>query len=274
MNPHESPIPPQHPYEIPSMNPEYGTPHHLHQQADILSQNEQLIHAVSNILIQVNQTNQALMNYLTLSTHNTQPRTDTKVRPKAFSGLPTEDVLMWLDHFENVASYHQWDDRRKALEVRTLLENVAATWFIQQQEEVKQNWSEVKRKLIQNFANQDVTQTALQQLQSLRQQQHEPVPQFAIKLNQLLMRADPTMSEEMKLFFLWPRLRHDISRRVRDQGPTNYADAIKIAQRIEMVSTSDYTSNLPLFQHPPKNITEPSPVPMDIDIQNAQTASR
>ena len=138
----------------------------------MMSQNEQLIHTVSNILIQVNQTNQALMNYLTLSTHNPQPRTDTKVRPKAFSGLPTEDVLMWLDHFENVASYHQWDDRRKALEVRTLLENAAATWFIQQQEEVKQNWSEVKRKLIQNFANQDATQTALQQLHSLQPRRH------------------------------------------------------------------------------------------------------
>ena len=88
------------------------------------------------------------------------------------------------------------------------------------------------------------------------------------------MRADLTMSEEMKLFFLWPKLRHDIWRRVRDQGPTTYADAIRIAQRIEMVSTSDHTSNLPMFQHPPKNTTEPSPVPMDIDIQNALTAWR
>lgn len=101
----------------------------------------------------------------------------------------------------------------KAMEVRMLLEGVAATWFIQQQEYIKRDWHVLKALLIQNFTHQNITQTALQQLNALKQQQFEPVAQFAVKMTQLLLRADPTKSEDMKLFFLWPRLHHDISRR-------------------------------------------------------------
>ena len=104
------------------------------------TQIDNLFHAVSNILLQVNHTNQALLGYLSNSTP-TQNRPDPKIRPKSFSGLPTEDILTWIDHFENVAAYHQWHDQRKALEASTLLDNIAATWFIQQPAENKQDWN-------------------------------------------------------------------------------------------------------------------------------------
>jgi hypothetical protein len=128
--------------------------------------------------------------------------------------------------------------------------------------------------LIQNFAHQNITQTALRQLTSLKQQPSELVAQFVVKLNQLL-RADPAMSEEMKLFFLWPRLRHDISGRVRDQGPVCFHAAIQIAERIEVATFSDsgtiFTTAMPTPPRPPPDST---PVPMDIDVQNALAARR
>ena len=235
---------------------------------------DQLFQAVSNILLQVNHTNQALLNFLSTGQH--QHRSDSKVRPKSFSGLPSEDVLMWLDHLENVAGYHLWTDDRKAMEVRTLLDNVAATWYIQQPDATKANWQLLKAALIQSFAHQNIMQTALQQLTSLKQQPSEPVAQFAVKLNQLLLRADPAMSEEMKLFFLWPRLRHDISRRVRDQGPVSFHAAIQIAQRIEVATCFDsntiFTTTMPT--PPPRPPPDSTPVPMDIDVQNALATRR
>ena len=85
-----------------------------------------------------------------------------------------------MDHFENVAGYHEWDDGQKALELRTVLEHVVATWFFLQPEEIKRNWPYLHEQLVQQFANNDVTQTALQQLDTLRQQPHEPVAQFAV----------------------------------------------------------------------------------------------
>jgi hypothetical protein len=70
------------------------------------------------------------------------------------------------------------------------------------------------------------------------------------------------MSEEMKLFFLWPRLRHDISRQVRDQGPVSFHAAIQIAQRIEVATFSDsgtvFTTAMPTPPWP-LQIRHPSP---------------
>ena len=106
------------------------------------TQMEQMFNAMSNVLMQVNHTNQTLVSYLSNSgTVQTmaQDRPDPKVRPKSFSGLPSEDVLMWLDHFENVASYHQWSENRKALKACALFDNGATTWFIQQDSSLKED---------------------------------------------------------------------------------------------------------------------------------------
>ena len=161
-------------------------------------------------------TNQAMLSFLSAHNDRAQDRPDSKVRPKSFSSLPSEDVLAWLDRFEMISSYHRWSDERKALEVRTLLENVAATWYVQQSSDVIENWVILQDLLVQNFAHQNSAQTVLQHLETLQQQAHEPVREFGVRLNQFLIRANPTMPEHVKLFFLWPLLRHDITRRARD----------------------------------------------------------
>ncbi|MCO5572208.1 hypothetical protein L7F22_025960 [Adiantum nelumboides] len=91
-------------------------------------------------------------------------------------------------------------------------------------------------------------------------------------------KKDPTMSEDMKLYFLWPRLHGHLSRRVRDQGPTSYHEAIQIAQRIEATTQADTP---PTFIPPPTNTQNRSlldtpllPTPMDIDVQNTQYGNR
>ena len=189
------------------------------------------------MMMHVNHTNQTIMNWLINQSqqrgNNTEKPKDSRIRLRSFSGLPIEDVLAWLDHFDNVADYHQWSDDRKALELRTILENVATTWFIQQLEEVKQNWSYIRKQLVQHFVNNDITLTTLQQLGNMHEQTHEPKAQFAVKLKQLLLRDDPNIKETMKLYFLLPRLRHNIYRRVKDQGPTTFQMVVHISQRIE-----------------------------------------
>ena len=61
------------------------------------TQMERMFNAMSNVLMQVNHTNQTLVSYLSNSGKvqaMAQDRPDPKVRPKSFSGLPSEDVLM------------------------------------------------------------------------------------------------------------------------------------------------------------------------------------
>ena len=156
-----------------------------------------------------------------------------------------------------------------------MLEHVVTTWFIQQPEEIKQNWTYLCEQLIQHFTNNDVTQTTFNKLNNLHQQAHEPVTQFAVKMKELLLRVDPNMKETMKLYFLLPRLRHDIYRRVRDQGPTTFQMVVQIAQRIEAldyINLSQLTP--PANNNIQKTTIEPTVGPMDIDVQNVQFSTK
>ena len=72
---------------------------------------DQMLHTM---FLQMNNINQALMTMLVQRQEQTIQR-DSKIRPKTFSSLPIEDMLIWLDHFDNVTSYHQWDDPRKEM---------------------------------------------------------------------------------------------------------------------------------------------------------------
>ena len=91
----------------------------------------------------------------------TNKQKDSRIRLKSFLGLPTEDILARLDHFDNVVSYHEWHKERKALELLTVLEHVVASTFIQQPEEIKQNWTYLHEQLMQHFTNNNATQLAL-----------------------------------------------------------------------------------------------------------------
>ncbi|MCO5586935.1 hypothetical protein L7F22_040879 [Adiantum nelumboides] len=193
-------------YEDASMHPEFS------QQSPTIAHLEQIFKVLSNMMAQINTTNQHLVGYLSQKQYP-QYKADPKVRPKSFAGLPTEAVLAWIDHFKNVASNHDW--------VRTTRHSRSARC-----------------------------------------------------LKDLPPHADPTMSEDMKLFFLWPRLHHDIARRVKDQGPLSFHEAIQIAQRIESNMQPEYSSTTTV--NPPYNnrpLLE-TPTPMEIDVQNIQMAQR
>ena len=106
------------------MNPEYNRRQptkYIDQRQQQIPQGDQLLQVVSAILFQVDQTNQSLLNLLTANSTVNNSRADPKVRPKSFSGLPSEDVIMWLDHFDIVANYHQWTEQKKAMEASMLL---------------------------------------------------------------------------------------------------------------------------------------------------------
>ena len=55
------------------------------------------------------------------------------------------------------------------MEMKTLRENITATWLVQQPEETCNDWDLLRAAMIQNFAHQDSRQTTLQQLESIAQ---------------------------------------------------------------------------------------------------------
>ena len=88
--------------------------------------------------------------------------------------------------------------------------------------------------------------------------------QFGARLNKLLVHADPTMLEHVKLFFLRPHLRHDITRRTRDQGSKTFNNTIVISQHIKAR----------LAPPPSTNLQAQYQAPVDNDVQNVQLHAR
>ena len=128
--------------------------------------------------------------------------------------------------------------------------------------------------LMRNSGHQNSAQKALQELETLQHQSHEPGGQFGVRLNQLLVRADPTMRKHVKLFYLWPHLRPDITHHAQDHGPKTFNDAILISQRIEACTLSN---SQPRWPPPPSTDLRTSyqgATPMDIDVQNVKMQTR
>lgn len=155
--------------------------------SEIHSHMEQMVQAMSTLVLQVNHTNQALAAMLDRQQRLFE-RPNSRVRPRSFAGLPTEDVPSWVDHFENVASYHNWSDIQKSQEIRTVFEGIAATWYIQQDDFVKIKLATLSLSTGTECRSAKFTQATLNQLRKCEQLQGESVAQFVVKFNQILLR--------------------------------------------------------------------------------------
>ena len=83
-------------YGIPNIEQRCNRIHREHQENHQTFQMDQLIQAVSNITIQSNLTNQAMLSFFSSQTDRHTNHPDPQVRPKSFSGLSSEDILSWL----------------------------------------------------------------------------------------------------------------------------------------------------------------------------------
>ena len=110
------------------MQPDFPQPHEWPPPFHM----DQLLQLLSNATHQISHKNQEMLSFLSANSERSQDLSDSKVRPKSLSGL--------LNCFEMISSYDQWSEVHNALEIRTVLKNVAATWFIQQPRELTENW--------------------------------------------------------------------------------------------------------------------------------------
>ena len=101
-----------------SIQPEFAAKQPINLVMDLIFQ------AMSAMMIQVNHTNQTLLtwltSHLTSATCTNDKQKDAQVHPISFFGLPIEDILASLDHFDYVARYHVWEFKTVSAETRTL----------------------------------------------------------------------------------------------------------------------------------------------------------
>ena len=125
-----------------SMQLEFQTPSPHHNQQT----------AISNIHLQVNQTNQQLIGYSS-NFSSISWSTRSKGPPKMFQWVTYGrhshvDRPLW-----EYCEQSPMGGPEKTLQASTLFENVAATWFTQQHIPTKQIWTVLKEKLLKGFAH-------------------------------------------------------------------------------------------------------------------------
>ncbi|XP_077548109.1 uncharacterized protein LOC144160855 [Haemaphysalis longicornis] len=156
-----------------------------------------------------------------------QPRT-----PAIFHGEAFEDVEDWLEQFERVASFNQWDARQKLREVYYSLEHGARTWF-ENREARLSTWEEFRQELLESFASSDRRDHAQRLLESRIQKPNETVAMFAEDMARLFRRADPEMSEPKKLRHLMHGVKEQLFAGLVRNPPRTVKDFIKEATAIE-----------------------------------------
>ncbi|XP_077544514.1 uncharacterized protein LOC144156669 [Haemaphysalis longicornis] len=166
---------------------------------------------------------QALTPQVTLQ----QPRT-----PAIFHGEVFEDVEDWLEQFERVASFNQWDARQKLREVYYALEHGARTWF-ENREARLSTWEEFRQELLESFATTDRRDLAQRLLESRIQKPNETVTMFTEDMARLFKRADPEMSEPRKLRYLMHGVKEQLFAGLVRNPPRTVKDFVREATAIE-----------------------------------------
>lgn len=158
-----------------------------------------------------------------------QPRT-----PAVFRGDAFEDVEDWLEQFERVASFNQWDPQQKLRQVYYSLDDGARTWYENREARGElSTWDEFRQELLESFACTDRREHAQRLLESRIQKPNETVAMFAEDMARLFRRADPEMSEPKKLRHLMHGVKEQLFSGLVRNPPRTVKGFIKEATAIE-----------------------------------------
>lgn len=156
----------------------------------------------------------------------------TQRTPRPFHGDTFEDVEDWLDQFERVATFNEWDDVRKLRHVYYSLEDSARTWY-ENHERSMTSWQEFRRKLLQTYGSSERKEKAEVALQSRAQKPNESVTMFVEEMSRLFRRADPAMSDETKVRHLMRGVKEQLFAGLVRSPPTTVADFVREASAME-----------------------------------------
>lgn len=152
--------------------------------------------------------------------------------PRPFYGERFEDAEDWLDSFERVAAFNEWDEVRKLKHVYYALEENARTWFENNEASMK-TWPEFRRKLLATYADSERKEQAELALPVRVQKPNESVAMFVEDMCWLFKRADPNMPEERKVRHLMRGVKEQLFAGLVRDPPATVADFTREATTME-----------------------------------------
>lgn len=129
--------------------------------------------------------------------------------PQPFHGDTFEDAEDWLERFERVAEFNEWNGERRLRNAYFALEDSARTWF-ENHEATFVSWDAFRRELLATYPSTDRRERAEAALQARNQRNNESVAMYVEDMSRLFRRADPNMSEDQKLRHLMRGVKQEL----------------------------------------------------------------
>ena len=121
-------------------------------------------------------------------------------KPPVFRGSQGEDVDMWLEEFEQVATFNRWDDIEKRRSIVLCLQENARDWYHSRIRPAA--WPEFRVQIIGRFRNPNHQAELRRQLRTRVQQGEESPLGFCYAVDHLCTRVDPAMTDQERMQYM------------------------------------------------------------------------
>ena len=152
--------------------------------------------------------------------------------PPTFHGSPNEDPETWLETFERVSTFNNWDSEDKLRHVFFYLEDAARTWF-ENRESTLRTWDIFRSAFLETFTSVVRKERAAALLETRVQLPNESVAIFAEEMTRLFRHADPAMPEDKKLRFLMRGVKQELFAGLMRSPPSTVQEFVSEATTIE-----------------------------------------
>jgi len=149
-----------------------------------------------------------------------------------FGGAENEDVVIWIQHVEEVFDRAQLQSSNKYLAIQSYLVDAALKWFRFNKSNIL-DWSSFKTAIVQAY--QPTLHQTLVKLEQRYQLPGESVMEYHYDKLHLCLQADPNMSSCMIVHYLTKGLNDYLIPHVIRRHPTTPHDFLVIAQDEEKI---------------------------------------
>lgn len=159
------------------------------------------------------------------------------IRPASFRGSASEDWLIWLRNYEQVASLNKWPADFKLARLPTVLEGEANLKYWECSNEERSEWGKMMLALSKKFAPESNRATFQAALESCQRSKDETLDEFMSKVKTLARKAFPEWDEKyrdimVKKYFV-DGLDGSFRMWVLQANPQSADEALQIALRTE-----------------------------------------
>lgn len=166
------------------------------------------------------------------TTANNPPRD-----PEIFSGLPGEDVEDWLDNYDRVSVYNNWNEASKLARVQFYVSQVAKTWFLNHESDFR-DWSSFKDQLRRIFGTPTVrSEVARKKLAERVQHYGESYTSYIEDVLALCRRIDDAMPETDRVRHLLKGIGPTAFNALTANNPSTVSDVISVCQRLDALQS-------------------------------------